>query len=170
MIQVYTGDGKGKTTAALGQCFRAAGHGLKSLILFFMKGNIEYGELRAADYMAGLITVVQCGRADFVDKENPDPVDVSMAVEGFARAREALDSNACDILVLDELCVALDFKLLALEEILEFLDSWPEERELIITGRYCPAEVIRRADLVSEMTEVVHYYRRGIQARRGFEF
>lgn len=170
MIQVYTGDGKGKTTAALGQCFRAAGHGLKSLILFFMKGNIEYGELRSADYMAGLVTVEQCGRAEFVSKENPEQVDIQMARDGFAKAREAADSGVYDILVLDEICVALDFKLLALEEVLAFTDSWPKERELIITGRYCPEEVLKRADLVSEMKEIDHYYRRGIEARRGFEF
>ena len=170
MIQIYTGDGKGKTTAALGQCFRAAGHGLKSLILFFMKGNIEYGELRSADYMNGLITVLQCGRADFVSKENPDPIDVQMAQDGFAKAREAAASEAYDILVLDELNVALDFKLLALDEVLKFIDSWPKERELIITGRYCPEEVLARGDLVSEMKEVEHYYKRGIEARKGFEF
>ena len=109
-----------------------------------MKGNIEYGELRAADYMSGLITVVQCGRADFVSKENPDPIDVEMALDGFAKAREAAASDAYDILVLDELNVALDFKLIALEAALDLIDTWPKERELIITGRYCPDEVLKR--------------------------
>jgi cob(I)alamin adenosyltransferase len=170
MIHVYTGDGKGKTTAALGLCFRAAGHGKKSVIFFFMKGFIDYGELGAAEKMGGLMEVVQCGRASFVDKENPDPIDVEMAQEGFAKARKAIESGDYDIVVLDELNVALDFKLIPLEEVLELIDALPEGLELVITGRYAKPEVIERADLVTEMREIKHYYRNGVQAREGIEF
>lgn len=170
MIQLYTGDGKGKTTAALGQCFRAAGHGLRSIIFFFMKGFIEYGELEASETMGDLITVVQCGRASFVDKDNPDQVDIDMAQEGLAKAGEAVSSGLYDIVVLDELNVAVDFKLVSNEDVLKLLDDAPEEVEIIITGRYAQEELIDRADLVTEMREVKHYYRDGVQARRGFEF
>jgi cob(I)alamin adenosyltransferase len=170
MIQVYTGDGKGKTTAALGLCFRAAGHGKRSIIFFFMKGFIEYGELGASEKMGGLIEVVQCGRASFVDKQNPDPIDVEMAREGFAKARKAIESGDYDIVVLDELNVALDFRLITLEEALALIESIPEGLELIITGRYAHPEVLERADLVTEMREIKHYYRRGVQAREGIEF
>lgn len=170
MIQVYTGNGKGKTTAALGQCFRAAGHGLRSIIFFFMKGYIEYGELDASERMGDLISVVQCGRASFVDKDNPDPVDVQMAREGFARAREAVLSAEYDIVVLDELCVALDFKLIELQEAIDLLEEAPGGLELIVTGRYAPPEIIEKADLVTEMREIKHYYQQGVEARKGFEF
>jgi cob(I)alamin adenosyltransferase len=170
MIQLYTGDGKGKTTAALGQCFRAAGHGLRSIIFFFMKGHIEYGELGASQNTAGLIKVVQCGRASFVDKNNPDPEDVRLAREGLDAAREATLSGDYDIVVLDELNVALDFKLLALDDVLAIIDAAPPRLEIIITGRYACPELLERADLATEMKEIKHYYRKGVQARKGFEF
>ncbi len=170
MIQVYTADGKGKTTAALGQCFRAAGHGLRSVVFFFMKGFIDYGELAAAGRMGGLIEVVQCGRASFVDKENPDPVDAEMARDGFAKARDAVLGGRYDIVVLDELCVALDFKLIALEDALGLLDQAPADLEIIVTGRSAPKALLDRADLVTEMVEIKHYYSSGTEARKGFEF
>ena len=170
MIQVYTGNGKGKTTAALGQCFRAAGHGLRSVIFFFMKGYIEYGELGAAERMGELIEVVQCGRASFVDKENPDPVDVRMARDGFEKARRAVLSGEYDIVVLDELNVALEFGLLPLDGVLELLAEAPEDLEIVITGRAAAPEVVEKADLVTEMREIKHYHRRGVRAREGFEF
>ena len=170
MIQVYTGDGKGKTTAALGLCFRAAGHGLRSVVFFFMKGFIEYGELGAAQRMGGLVEVVQCGRASFVDRENPDPVDVRMAQEGLEKARRAVSSGDYDIVVLDELNVALDFELLPIDGVLELLAEAPEDLEIVITGRGAAPEVIEKADLVTEMRELKHYHRRGARARKGFEF
>lgn len=170
MIQVYTGNGKGKTTAALGQCFRAAGHGLRSIFFFFMKGFIEYGELTAAEKMGDLISVVQCGRASFVDKNNPDPIDIRMATEGFSKARKAVESGEYDIIVLDELCVALDFNLVQIDDVLTLIKNVPDNLELIITGRYCPDKILDQADLITEMKEVKHYYQRGIEAREGFEF
>ncbi len=170
MIQVYTGDGKGKTTAALGLCFRAAGHGKRSIVFFFMKGFIEYGELGASEKMGGLIEVVQCGRASFVDKANPDPVDIDMAREGFEKAVKAIDSGKYDIVVLDELNVALDFNLIPLDDALRLIAGIPEGLELIITGRYAKPEIIDKADLVTEMREIKHYYREGVQSRKGIEF
>lgn len=170
MIQVYTGDGKGKTTAALGLCFRAAGHGKRSIVFFFMKGFIEYGELGASEKMGGLIEVVQCGRASFVDKDNPDPVDVRMAREGFEKAVKAISSGNYDIVVLDELNVALDFNLIPLDDVLNLIEGLPSKLEIIITGRYANQAIIDHADLVTEMREVKHYYRKGIQSRKGIEF
>ena len=170
MIQVYTGNGKGKTTASLGLCFRASGHGFRSKIFFFMKGFIEYGELGASQKTGGLIEVEQCGRASFVSKENPDPVDVRMAREGFAKAVEAIRSGEYDIVVLDELNVALDFKLIDLDAVLDLLDDMPEGLELIITGRYAPEEILERADLITEMREIKHYYQKGVESRKGIEF
>ncbi|HUX08395.1 MAG TPA: cob(I)yrinic acid a,c-diamide adenosyltransferase [Acidobacteriota bacterium] len=170
MIQVYTGDGKGKTTAALGLCFRAAGHGKRSIVFFFMKGFIEYGELGASEKMGGLIEVVQCGRASFVDKDNPDPVDVRMAREGFEKAVKAISSGNYDIVVLDELSVALDFNLIPLDDVLNLIEGLPSKLEIIITGRYANQAIIDHADLVTEMREVKHYYRKGIQSRKGIEF
>ena len=170
MIHVYTGEGKGKTTAALGLCFRAAGHGFHSIVFFFMKGYINYGELGASEKMDGLIEVVQCGRASFVDKENPDPVDVRMAREGFERARSAVLSGDYDIVVLDELNVALDYRLIALEDVVGLLDEIPEGVEVVVTGRNAPSEIVERADLVTEMREIKHYYKRGVASRKGIEY
>lgn len=135
-----------------------------------MKGYIEYGELAASEKMSGLITVEQCGRASFVDKENPDPIDISMAQEGFSKAKAAIAESSYDIVVLDELCVALDFNLIELNDVTGILEKYPEDKELIVTGRYCPQEIMQYADLVTEMREVKHYYSKGIEARQGFEF
>ena len=135
-----------------------------------MKGFIEYGELGASQKTGGLIEVEQCGRASFVSKENPDPVDVRMAREGFAKAVEAIRSGEYDIVVLDELNVALDFKLIELGAVLDLLGDLPEGLELIITGRYAPEEILERADLITEMREVRHYYQKGVESRTGIEF
>ncbi len=168
LIQLYTGDGKGKTTAALGQAFRAAGHGLKTLVIQFMKGNIEYGELEASRRL-GLITIRQMGRETFVSKENPDPVDVEWAEKALAMAAEEIVSGRWDMLILDELNVALDFALVTKEAVERVLDSKPPRMELLLTGRYAPGWLKTRADLVTEMREVKHYYNEGVAARVGIE-
>lgn len=168
LIQLYTGDGKGKTTAALGQAFRAAGHGLKTLVIQFMKGNIEYGELEASRRL-GLITIRQMGRETFVSKKNPDPVDIEWAEKALAMAGEEIPSGKWDLVVLDELNVTLDFALVTKEAVERVLDSKPDRVELILTGRYAPDWLIERADLVTEMREVKHYYSEGVAARVGIE-
>jgi len=168
-IQIYTGNGKGKTTAALGQAMRALGHELRVYVIQFMKGNIEYGELEMSKRLAPQFTLKQMGRETFVDKKNPDPKDIEMAVDALKLARKIVDENSTDILILDEINVALDFKLIPLDEVLGILDRKPETMELILTGRYAPQEIIDRADLVTEMKEVKHYYSDGVEARAGIE-
>ena len=168
MVQVYTGNGKGKTTAALGLALRAAGQGRKVWIVQFMKGKTNYGELRSAKKLG--IIIRQFGRPDFVDKQNPDPLDFRGAQQALAFASQVMKTKRCDLLVLDELNVALDFKLVGLKQALTLIAEKPEGLELVITGRYAPREIIRRADLVTEMKEVKHYYAKGVTARKGIEY
>jgi cob(I)alamin adenosyltransferase len=169
LVQIYTGNGKGKTTAALGQVFRAAGHGLKSYVIQFMKGNIEYGELETARRTGELITIVQMGRETFVSRENPDPIDIKWAQKGLDLAYEIVTGGKYDIVVLDELNVALDFGLLGEKEVLKLLEKKPAHVELIITGRYAPRSVLDRADLITEMVEVKHWFQNGHELRVGIE-
>jgi cob(I)alamin adenosyltransferase len=179
LIQVYTGNGKGKTTCALGAGLRAAGHGLNVLMISFMKAkvairgdtsDINYGEFRSIEQVPNF-TIRPVGRETFVDKENPDPVDVKMARDGLEMAREALRNHSCDVLILDEINVAVEWNLFSLEDQLDLLDIRPSDVELIMTGRYAKQEIIDAADLVTEMKDVKHYYNmRKITARRGFEF
>ena len=169
-IQVYTGNGKGKTTAALGQVLRAAGHGYTSLIIQFMK-EYPYNEFKAVKkHLPDVVTIEQYAGDDFVYKrELPPDEELLKAKKGVERAKKALLNNEFDILVLDEILVSVYFKLIKTQEILEIIDLKPENVELILTGRYCPEEVIEKADLVTEMKEVKHYYTKGIQARKGIE-
>lgn len=168
-VQVYTGNGKGKTTAALGQALRAAGRGLKTYIGQFLKGQ-EYGELLALKKWAPLITVEQFGRKGFIHvTENPDEQDIRRARKGLEKCLKAMTSGTYQIIVLDEINVALHFNLLTEEEVLAFLDKKPEGVEVILTGRYAPRSLKRRADLVTEMKDIKHYYRKGVKAREGIE-
>ena len=168
-VQVYTGNGKGKTTAALGLALRAAGHGLKTYIGQFMKGQ-HYGELEAAKQMKPYITIEQYGRPGWVHvRKPPKEEDVRLAQEGLRKAREAMLSGEYDIIVLDEITTAHYFELISLEDMLELIRSKPENVELVFTGRYAPQELIEIADLVTEMKEVKHYYKKGISARDGIE-
>ncbi len=169
LIQVYTGDGKGKTTAALGLALRAAGHGFKVYIIQFMKGWPHYGELKAVEFLPG-VTLRQFGGPHFVDRNNPSPEDIRMAREALQEARRAMLSGDYDIVILDEINVALDFGLIPLEEVIALLEEKPEGVELVLTGRNAHPEIIRRAHLVTEMKEVKHPYREGISARKGIEF
>lgn len=169
-IQVYTGDGKGKTTAALGLAFRAAGHGMKTIVIQFMKGSVFYGELESAKKMEPYIKIVQVGREDFVRKGNPEDVDVKLARDGLELAKKVMKSGEYDIVVLDEINVAIDYGLVPLEDVLSVIRSKPDDVELVLTGRYAPQEIIDVADLVTEMREIKHYYSdKGIDARDGIE-
>jgi len=167
MVHVYTGNGKGKTTAALGLAIRARGRGLSVLVVQFMKGNVDYGELASLRDLG--IEVVQFGRPDFVDRHDPDPVDVRMAGEGLDFAAERIRSGEYDIIVLDEMNVAAAWKLVPVEDVLKILKERPANLEVVLTGRYAPDEFIEAADLVTEMVEVKHYFRKGVQARDGIE-
>jgi len=170
LIQIYTGDGKGKTTSALGLAFRAWGHGYKTKIIQFMKGQINYGELKASRLTGGMIEIIQCGRAEFVDKENPDPVDIELAQKALKLAEEEMKKNQVDILVLDEINCAIDFGLISLEQVLELIKKKPPEMELILTGRWAKQELIDLADLVTEMKLIKHYWEKGVKGRKGIEF
>ena len=166
-IQVYTGDGKGKTTAALGLSIRAAGHGLKTYIGQFMKGQ-HYGELTALrDHP--FITIEQYGDTDCIRREDIHPKHIDQAREGLARAHEVMCSGMYDILVLDEVNVALGFGLISVKEVLDMLAERPQNVEVILTGRYAPQELLDTADLVSVIKEVKHYYQKGVPARNGIE-
>lgn len=167
-VQVYTGNGKGKTTAALGLCLRAAGRGMKSLIIQFMKGQ-KYGELDAVKLLGGLITIEQMGLDTFVHVSGPSADDAAMAQKGLERARRAMKENDIDILVLDEINAAVYFRLIKIDEVLELIDARPDSMELVLTGRYAAPQVIGRADLVTRMECIKHYYEDGIPARDGIE-
>jgi len=168
-VQVYTGSGKGKTTAALGLALRAAGHGLRSYIGQFLKGQV-YGELSAARKLQPLITIEQFGRKGFIHvTENPDEEDIRRAREGLEKCRRAMLSGRFTIVVLDEINVALHFRLLGEKDVHSLLDQKPAEVEVVLTGRYAPPSLLRRADLVTEMKEKKHYYARGVRARAGIE-
>ncbi len=168
-IQVYTGNGKGKTTAALGVAFRAAGHKQKVYIGQFLKGQM-YGELLSAKSFSPYITINQFGRRGFIHvTKDPDEEDIKKAKKGLKKCLEAMLSEKYRIIVLDEINVAVYFNLLTEKEVLEFLDQKPEKVEIILTGRYAPASFLKRADLVTEMKEKKHYYKKGVKAREGIE-
>lgn len=179
LVQVYTGNGKGKTTSALGAGLRAAGHGLEVLVISFMKaktairGNgedINYGEFRSVDLIPNF-SIIPVGRETFVDKLNPDPIDVKMAQDGLLLARQVLKEHRCDVLILDEINVAVEWNLISLDDQLGLITMKPPDVELIMTGRYARQEIIEAADLVTEMREIKHYFStRETKARRGFEF
>ncbi len=168
-VQVYTGNGKGKTTASLGLALRAAGHGLKTVIIQFMKGWIDYGELRGVEMLAPHVEIHQAGRDTFVNRKDPDPEDVRLAREGWELARATIEGRHADIVVLDEINCAVDFGLLPVGEVLEVLRRRPEGMEIVLTGRGAPPEFLDLADLVTEMREVKHYYAKGVDARVGVE-
>jgi cob(I)alamin adenosyltransferase len=170
LIQVYTGDGKGKTTAALGLAVRAIGHGLKVFVVQFMKGNIDYGEIQCSHRLHPNLTIKSMGRETFVSKSNPDPIDVQCAVDAFALGEKAVQSENFDMVILDEINVAVDYGLIPLKSVLELMERKPSTVELVFTGRNAKKEVIEGADLVTEMIERKHYYRKGVIARKGFEF
>ncbi len=166
-IQVYTGNGKGKTTAAIGLAIRAVGHDLKVFIGQFMKGSF-YGELRTLEDIPN-IDIVQFGSPDCIRKEDVTEFHKKKAEEGLAYCHRAISSGEYDLVILDEINVTIWFELLALEDVLVIIKDKPNNVELVLTGRYAPQEIINIADLVTEMKEIKHYYSHGIEARDGIE-
>lgn len=169
LVQVYTGNGKGKTSAAFGLALRAAGRGLRICIIQFIKGGFDYGELHAVSKLSN-ITLKAFGRGQFVIAKPPEKEDVELAQEALQFAKKALSSEEYDVVILDEVNVALNLQLLRLEDILDLIEKKPSRLELVLTGRSAPAEIIDIADLVTEMKEVKHPYRKGFQARKGIEY
>jgi cob(I)alamin adenosyltransferase len=168
-IQVYTGSGKGKTTAALGLALRAAGYKQRVYIGQFLKGQL-YGELLSAKQLSPYVTIEQFGRKGFIHvTRDPDKEDIQKAKRGLKKCLDAMLSLKYRIIILDEINVAVYFKLLTEKEVLEFLNQKPEAVEIVLTGRYAPEIFMKRADLVTEMKEKKHYYKKGVKARKGIE-
>ena len=167
-VHIYTGNGKGKTTAAIGLGIRATGEGLKVYMIQFMKGR-RYSESDALKNMKNF-TVVQFGRDKFVSKENPEQIDIDLARKGFEHAKEIIKNGEHDLIILDEINVAVDFKLIPLKDVLKLMDEKPEKVELVLTGRYSHPDMVKQADLVSEILEIKHPYQNGIQSRKGIDW
>jgi cob(I)alamin adenosyltransferase len=166
-IHIYTGDGKGKTTAAIGLAIRAAGYGMKTYIGQFMKGQ-HYGELTALrDHPR--ITIEQYGDIECVHREEITQKHIDQAQQGLKQARKAMHSLEYDIIILDEINVAVWFGLISAEEVIEFLNERPKNVEFILTGRRAPEAFLEMADLVSDIKEIKHYYNQGVKARTGIE-
>lgn len=171
IVMVYTGNGKGKTTAAMGLALRAIGHGSSVFMIQFMKGpgNV-YGEHIAARKHLPGFTIVQTGREEFVNKRNPLKVDIEMAANAMDLARKVLAEGKHDLVILDEINVAVDFGLVKVEDVVGLLAERQPHVDVVLTGRHAPPEIVEAADMVSEVCEVKHHYRSGIQAREGVEF
>mgnify|MGYP001814855283 CR=1 FL=1 len=168
LLMVHTGDGKGKTTAAIGLGMRAAGHGLSVYMIQFMKGR-RYGEINTIEKTPHF-TVKQFGRDEFVSKKNPKQIDIDYAQQGLTHAQKIISEGKHDVVILDEINVALDFNLIPLTTVLELITSKPDHVELILTGRYAPPELVKHADLVSEVCEIKHPYTTGVLSRKGIDW
>ncbi len=168
LIMVFTGDGKGKTTAAVGQAVRALGHGFRVYMIHFMKGR-DYGEFLATAQMPNL-TVVRAGRDCFVNREHPDPIDIELARDGFSKAAKTVLSGEYDLVVLDEINVAVDYGLIAEKDLFKLLKKKPAGVTVILTGRNASAELIKIADTVSEILAIKHHYEQGVKSCRGIEY
>jgi cob(I)alamin adenosyltransferase len=168
-IQVYTGEGKGKTTAALGLALRAVGRGLTVAMIQFLKGDQETGELNMAQRLSPELVIKPMGRDGFVDPDNPSPEDIGLAQEALAEAQRILDQKECDLLILDEVNVAVSLKLVEENAVLKLMDDKPGNVELILTGRGAPTSFIEKAHLVTNMESTKHYFDQGVAAREGIE-
>lgn len=168
LVQVYTGNGKGKTTAAIGLAIRAVGQGLRVFIGQFMKGS-TYGELSTLALIPN-ITLRQFGTGRWVIRGQAAPEDIEAAQKGFAEVEEAVFSGDYDVVVMDEINVATAWQLIPLEKVIELIRHKPAKVELVLTGRAAPPEIVDLADLVTEMMPIKHPADKGIFARKGIEF
>ena len=166
-VQVYTGDGKGKTTAAIGLSVRAIGAGLRVFLAQFVNGMV-YSELKSLERFSPQLIVKQYGRAQFVHNK-PTEEDIAAARAGYEEVRKIVTSGKYDLVILDEANIAVHFKMLSVEDLLRIIDEKPESVELIFTGRNADPRLIEKADVVTEMKEVKHYYKKGVTARPGLE-
>ncbi|KYM42076.1 cob(I)yrinic acid a,c-diamide adenosyltransferase [Fusobacterium necrophorum] len=167
-VQVYTGNGKGKTTASLGLAIRALGNDWTVLLCQFMKGQ-NYGELKSLASFQNM-TIRRFGTGNFIRRlENVQDIDRKLARKGYLFLKEALRSGEYSLVIADEIFVARRFELISTEEILELMSLKSEKTELILTGRHAPEEIMEKADLVTEMREIKHYLKQGVKAREGIE-
>ena len=166
-LQVYTGEGKGKTTAALGLALRAAGAGLRVLIVQFIKMG-DYSEINALGKLSDHIQVEQYGCGRFIDGR-PSKTDVAAAQQGVKRVQDAMKDRLCDVLILEEANVAVKKGVIDERQLLEIIAARPDDMEMIVTGRYATDRVIAAADLVTEMRMIKHYFQKGVVARVGIE-
>jgi len=169
LTQVYTGNGKGKTSAAFGLALRAIGRGLKVYVIQFIKGGFDYGELYIVKSLPNF-KMEAFGRGKFVTEVPPTEEDVKLAKEAFKLAREVVSGGEYDVVILDEINVALHLKLVGVDEVTDLIRNKPKHVELVLTGRHAPPEVVELADLVTEMMEVKHPYTKGVRPRRGIEY
>jgi len=169
LVMVITGNGKGKTTSSFGQALRAIGQGYRVCIIQFMKGR-KYGEVLAAEKYLPDLKILQFGLDSFVMRDDPAGVDVQLAWEGFKKAEEIIHSGQYDMVILDEINVAVDFALIPEEMVLDLIKKKPPELDLLLTGRYASEKIREIADLVSEVTEIKHHYNAGIKDRAGIEY
>ncbi|HHX50207.1 MAG TPA: cob(I)yrinic acid a,c-diamide adenosyltransferase [Clostridia bacterium] len=170
LIQVYIGDGKGKSTAAFGLALRALGQGFKVLIVQFMKTGHGYGEVTALEKFKPNLEIYSFGRQGFIKKGQPLEEDYQLAADALSLARKKMISEEYDLIILDEINNALYFDLLSPEKVLEFMEEKPHRTELVLTGRNAPEEVLDQAHLVTEMKKIKHPYEKGIGSRAGIEY
>lgn len=171
LVLVYTGNGKGKTTAALGLALRQTGWGRKVLVIQFMKGKGNvYGERIAAEKYLPLLEIEQHGREDFVNLADPAQADTELAQKALRRVEDAVMSGEYGLIVLDEVNVAMASGMVEVGDVLAILEKRPPGVDIVLTGRYCPREILEKADMVSEVKEVKHHFAKGVQARKGIEY
>ncbi len=169
LVQVFTGEGKGKTSAALGIVLRALGHGLRVCIVAFMKGGYPYGEWNVLSKLPN-VRIARFGFISFTDPAHVKAEEIEQAKQALAAAREAMLSGQYDLVLLDEVNVAVAWKLVELDEVIGLIQSKPANVELILTGRYADARLVEVADLVTECLKIKHPYDKGIIARRGIDY
>ena len=169
LVQIFTGNGRGKTTAALGTVLRAIGQGLKVYIVHFMKGTYPYGEQKALVQLPD-VTIARFGQLGFVDPNNIKDEEREEAQKALVAGREAMLSEKYDLVVLDEINIAAGWGLIEVDKVIQLIQDKPERVELILTGRCADPRLIEVADLVTEMVEVKHPYKHGVKARCGFEY
>jgi len=169
LVQVYTGNGKGKTSAAFGLALRAIGRGLKVYIIQFIKGGFDYGELYAIKKLPNL-KLEAFGHGKFITEKPPQDDDIKSAKEALDLAREIIKKGEFDIVILDEINVALTLELVKIQDVIDLVKEKPEHVEMVLTGRNAPKEIVEVADLVTEMREIKHPFKKGIPSRRGIEY
>ena len=172
LVLIYTGKGKGKTTAALGIVLRAVGHGLKVLMIQFIKGEWYYGELSSSKRLNPEFEMIAAGKGfiGILDDDHDFREHKKSAKDALILAKEKISSKKYDIIILDEINYAINLKLVSTEEVIELINMRPKNTSIVLTGNYAPIEIIKVADLVTEMKEIKHPFQHGIKAKRGIDY